>query len=101
MPDYALILQVFYPDSEWNLTDNQYASLVWGGDTPKPTQKELDALWPAAQKDAFNKMQKRKRQSAYVAESDPLYFKSQRGEATLQEWLDAIAVIDARYPYQT
>lgn len=49
----------------------------------------------------FNQSQKQKRHAAYIAESDPIFFKSQRGEATNQEWLDKIAEIDARYPYQT
>lgn len=44
-----------------------------------------------AQKDAL-------RAKAYQTESDPLFFKSQRGEATHQEWLDKVAEIQARYP---
>lgn len=38
------------------------------------------------------------RRAAYEGEADPLYFKSQRGEATIQEWLDKVAEIKARYP---
>jgi len=38
------------------------------------------------------------RKIAYREESDPLFFKVQRGEATEQEWLDKIAEIKARYP---
>jgi hypothetical protein len=38
------------------------------------------------------------RKSAYIAEADPLFFKAQRGEATLQEWQDKIAEIKARFP---
>lgn len=38
------------------------------------------------------------RAEAYRTESDPLFFKSQRGEATQQEWLDKVAEIKARYP---
>ena len=38
------------------------------------------------------------RMAAYQKESDPIYFKWQRGEATQQEWLDKIAAIKARYP---
>jgi hypothetical protein len=36
------------------------------------------------------------RREAYQKESDPLYFKWQRGEATQQEWLDKIAEIKTR-----
>jgi hypothetical protein len=38
------------------------------------------------------------RKAAYIAEADPLFFKAQRGEATLQVWLDKIADIKARFP---
>jgi hypothetical protein len=38
------------------------------------------------------------RKAAYIVEADPLFFKAQRGEATLQEWQDKIAEIKARYP---
>lgn len=38
------------------------------------------------------------RAQAYRTESDPLFFKAQRGEATQQEWLDKVAEIKARYP---
>lgn len=38
------------------------------------------------------------RRAAYEAQTDPLFFKSQRGEATTEEWLAKIAEIKARYP---
>ena len=38
------------------------------------------------------------RKSAYQSESDPIYFKYQRGEATEQEWLDKVQEIKERYP---
>ena len=36
---------------------------------------------------------------AYKNESDPIFFRWQRGEATEQEWLDKIEEIKLRYPY--
>jgi hypothetical protein len=39
------------------------------------------------------------RRAAYTAESDPLFFMSQRGEATVEEWQAKVAEIKARYPY--
>lgn len=38
------------------------------------------------------------RRAAYEAEADPLFFKAQRGEATLEEWQAKIAEIKARFP---
>jgi hypothetical protein len=51
-------------------------------------------------KDDFNNKQKQLRAKDYASESDPIFFKSQRGEATQQEWLDKVAEIIAKYPYQ-
>ena len=47
------------------------------------------------QKDYIDSM----RRGAYQQEADPIFFQWQRGEKTEQEWLDAIAAINARFPY--
>jgi hypothetical protein len=39
------------------------------------------------------------RQAAYQAESDPLFFKWQRGESTEADWKAQIDIIKGRYPY--
>lgn len=41
------------------------------------------------------------RSAAYITEADPLFFKAQRGEATIEEWEAKVAEIRARYPYPT
>lgn len=40
-----------------------------------------------------------KRREAYILEADPLFFMSQRGEATVEEWTAKVAEIKSRYPY--
>lgn len=40
----------------------------------------------------------RNRSAAYQAESDPLFFKAQRGEATMEEWIAKVAEIKERFP---
>lgn len=52
----------------------------------------------AFKKAAYNDSQKAKRAEAYPKESDPLFFKAQRGEATLEEWRAKVAEIKRRYP---
>jgi polygalacturonase len=49
MTDYIAVLETNYPDAQWSLSGNDYATLIWHDDTPKPTQAELDAAWPAVQ----------------------------------------------------
>ena len=43
----------------------------------------------------------RNRAAAYTTEADPLFFKAQRGEATMEEWEAKVAEIRSRYPYPT
>lgn len=40
------------------------------------------------------------RRLAYAAEADPLFFKAQRGEATLQDWISKVEEIKTRFPLQ-
>jgi len=56
------------------------------------TQEELDA--DIASADAAKKAA---RAEAYRVESDPLFFKAQRGEATMDEWLAKVEEIKSRY----
>lgn len=42
---------------------------------------------------------KMQRANAYREEADPLFFKAQRGEATIQEWENKVKEIRDRYPY--
>jgi len=49
MTDYVAVLSANYPDAQWTLSGNDYATLIWHDDTPKPSQAELDAAWPAVQ----------------------------------------------------
>jgi hypothetical protein len=69
------------------IEDNQVFTIT----VEAKTQEEIDADVAAQEAVA-----KAARAEAYRAESDPLYFKAQRGEATMQEWLDKVAEIKAR-----
>lgn len=64
-----------------------------------PEEKAERAAWAAGQYARDLAAIKEARRSLYTTTADPLFFKSQRGEATQQEWLDAIAAINAANPY--
>jgi hypothetical protein len=49
MTDYTAVLITNYTGSQWSIDNNDYSTLIWHDDTPKPTQAELDAAWPAVQ----------------------------------------------------
>jgi hypothetical protein len=99
MIDYAAVLTANYPGEQWSLNANDYDTLIWHDDTPKPTQAELDAAWPQVQYEQQRAAIETQRRNAYTQEADPLFFSYQRGEATEQDWLDAVESIKARYPY--
>ena len=49
MSRISAVLTANYPDALWELVGDTYDGLTWLSDTPKPSQAELDAAWPAVQ----------------------------------------------------
>ena len=84
------------PGSEWVLRGDD---LEWlDTNQTQPTEAEitaevarLTALEPA-------RIATENRRSAYIVEADALFFKAQRGEATMEEWQAKVAEIKARFP---
>lgn len=70
-------------EGEPQLIDGNWTQ-VWNV-TDKP-QAEIDNITTSLRADAYRE------------ESDPLFFKYQRGEIEKQVWLDKVAEIKARYP---
>lgn len=99
--DIVKILTRKYPDSEWVLTGGEYEGLVWLADTPKPTEKELQALWAGVEFEFTCEQVERDRQFAYQMTSDPVFFEFQRGDKTEAEWLAAVQAVKTAHPYPT
>lgn len=99
MIDYAAVLTANYPDSEWVLNNNDYETLQWLSDTPKPTQAELDAAWPQIDYQQQCAAVETARRVAYEAQSDGLFFEWQRGDNTEAAWRAAVAAVKAANPY--
>ena len=82
--------------AEWVLRGD---NLEWlDSNQTQPTEAEiaaevarLTALEPA-------RIATENRRNAYIAEADALFFKAQRGEATMEEWQAKVAEIKARFP---
>lgn len=96
--DITAILLSKYPDAEWTLDGDSYAGLEWLSKSEKPSEAELEALWPQVQYGLQVAAVEEQRQAAYQLESDPLFFKYQRGEGTEAEWLAKVEEIRERYP---
>jgi hypothetical protein len=102
-PDYAACLTVLYPDATWSLNANDLATLSWDGPGAAPSQATLDAAWPTVQHDLQTARVRAERHAAYSAPDGPdsIYFRWQRGDATEQEYLDAVQSVKDAHPYPT
>lgn len=96
--DIGLILAKEYADRLWTLVGDNYDDLEWKDSLPKPTLKELEALWPGVQLSTEKHRIDDLRRAEYQKTADPLFFSYQRGEATEQEWLDAVQAVKDKYP---
>ena len=92
-----------WQDGNWVLTQDTATIERFGftladfTDAPvpeKPTNNPDEDAKAAALDEA-----KQNRAAAYAGEADPLFFKAQRGEATLEEWQAKVIEIRDRFPY--
>jgi hypothetical protein len=97
--DIPIILNKMYPDAVWSIRENDYETLVWKEDSPKPSYEEILEAWETLESEFHNKRMEGLRKLAYEQESDPLFFKYQRGTAEKSDWLSKIQEIKDRYPY--
>jgi len=62
------------------------------GEIPPPSEEELQLI------EALNAERlKAEKRAAFQEEADPIFFKAQRGEATMEEWQAKIEEIRARF----
>lgn len=99
MSDYAAILTSKYPGTIWSINANDYETLTWDNVTPKPTQAELDALWPQVDYENQCLLVENTRHLNYIKTSDPIFFEWQRGTKTKADWDNAVEAIKDANPY--
>ena len=97
--DIVWILDRRFAGSEWNLDGNEYSGLTWLSDSPKPTEKQLQALWPEVEHEVAIERVEQARAIAYRETSDPIFFEYQRGDKTEAEWLAAVQAVKDAHPY--
>ncbi len=99
MIDYAAILTANYSGKSWTLNGDTYDGLTWLDETPKPTQAELDAQWPAVDYNNQVAAVETTRRTQYEAKSDGLFFEWQRGTNTKEAWEAAVQAVKDANPY--
>ena len=76
------------------------ASDVEGGVISEVPDTYLPPEIQAEQDAKFNASQAKLREQAYPIESDPVFFRYQRGLATKDDWLAAVQAVKNKYPYK-
>jgi hypothetical protein len=99
MIDYSAILTSKYPGTNWTLNGTDYAGLTWLDESTKPTQAELDALWPQVNYESQYEAVSNTRHKEYIKTSDPIFFEWQRGTKTQADWENAVQAIKDANPY--
>ena len=99
MTDYVAVLIADYPGSHWVISGNDYDTLQWFDETPKPTQAELDAAWPQVDYNNQVAAVETTRRVQYEAQSDGIFFEWQRGTNTKEAWEAAVQAVKDANPY--
>jgi hypothetical protein len=55
--DIAIILTKKFSNQEWILDGDDYSGLTWLSETTKPTEKQLEGLWPSVQSELLAEAQ--------------------------------------------
>lgn len=97
--DITMILSKRYPGTNWTLNGDSYSGLTWLSESPKPSEEDLRSEWAQVEYEVAYEAVQKARQTAYQAESDPIFFDFQRGEVTEQDWLDAVQAVKDAHPY--
>ena len=98
MPNYTLILSVFYMDKQWSINENNYDTLQWLSDTPKPTQAELDSQWNAVQAYVDAHAYIAKRASEYPPITDYIDGVVKGDQAQIDKYIADCLAVKAKYP---
>jgi len=91
---------------EWNVfsvIQTEYPQVDFTKNVEEGEPQLVDGTWTQVwnvtdkSQSEINEIKKSLRADAYRNESDPLFFKAQRGEISQQEWLDKVAEIKLRW----
>jgi len=96
--DIAKVLQKIRPNAVWSLDENKFEKLFWKDESPKPSYQEVIDAWEQIEQELKSEKIKNLRKRAYQEESDPLFFKYQRGDIEKSEWIAKVQEIKEKFP---
>lgn len=88
-------VEISAADYEGLMAAQADGKLIVPNEAGRPMAIDAPPMTPDEEKTLAQK----RRAGAYSSEADPIFFKAQRGEATMAEWEAKVAEIKARYPY--
>ena len=99
--NYIACLMKLVPDAKISYTgvEIDYDDISWEDNRNQPSREDCDLIWPELEIELHNNFSRKMRSQDYSKESDSIFFKWKRGEATEQDWLDSIELVKQRYPY--
>jgi hypothetical protein len=92
----ANALQSLRPGAQWILRGDDLEWLDQSQTQPTEAEIQAEVARLAALEPA--RIATENRRAAYIADADPLFFKAQRGEATMEEWQAKVVEIKQRFP---
>ena len=97
LTENGVVIQTVQPGAQFTLPNGDVVSPAYAG--WESGDFALVEAPPAPPVPPTREEQEAARRAAYTLEADPIFFMSQRGEATTAEWEAKVAEIKARYPY--
>ena len=91
-------IQSLVPNAKCAVNGDCYEGIIWYDERPLPSKEAIQAEFERLQALEPARVAGENRHQAYINEADPLFFKAQRGEATMEEWQAKVAEIKARFP---
>lgn len=84
--------------SNWTLIGTDQVCLDGSDDALLISDLGIEGLISNSEQQVNKTQAESNRKAAYIAEADPLFFKAQRGESTMEDWQVKVQEIKARFP---
>ena len=84
--------------SDWTLIGTEHVQVDGSDEILTIADLGIESLLISSEQWLKDRQAEVNRRHAYTVEADPLFFKAQRGEATMEEWQAKVQEIKTRFP---